>query len=225
MCINYQTVTSQQLSSRFNASLKGDQQWGVDIWQDYLAPIVVGDAGGRVGLLAQYSMIPKQHIPPGVKRFSTMNARAETVATLRSFAQPWRDGQLCLVPMMAFYEPCYESGKAERWRISRTDEMPFAVAGLFRSWPEADGSKSYSFTQITINADTHPVMNRFQKPEDEKRSLVLIPPEACDEWLQCRNPEQAKSFLLNCPPELIHARPEPKTAKLGPVTPVNGELF
>jgi putative SOS response-associated peptidase YedK len=166
-------------------------------------------------------MIPKQHIPPGVKRFSTMNARAETIASLRSYAQPWRDGQLCLVPMMGFYEPNYESGKVERWRISMTDVSPFAVAGLFRSWVEPDGITSYSFTQITINADTHPVMRRFHKPGDEKRSLVILPPETYDDWLNCRSPQQAESFLTNYPPELMQAHPVLKAATISP----NQELF
>ena len=114
MCVNFQTVTSQQLNDHFKAPIPGGDEWKTETWQDYAAPIIVGDKHGRNALLALYSMIPKQHIPPGVKRFSTMNARAETIATLRSYSKPWRDGQLCLVPMMAFYEPNYESGKAER---------------------------------------------------------------------------------------------------------------
>jgi len=214
-------VTPSILTRHFHAALPRHGEWKAEIWQDYAAPIIVGDEHGRDALLALYSMAPKNHMPPGVKRFSTMNARAETIATLRSYAKPWHDGQLCLVPMTAFYEPNYESGKAERWRIAMADGAPFAVAGLFRSWAEPNGSTSYSFTQITINADTHPLMKRFHKPGDEKRSLVILPPEAYDGWLNCRNPGQAQSFLSNYPAELMAAEVIRKAAKISP----NQELF
>ena len=31
-----------------------------------------------------------------------------------------------------------------------------------------------SFTMLTINADAHPLMRRFHRPDDEKRMLVLL---------------------------------------------------
>ena len=221
MCISFQTVTPLQVNQHFKARLPAAAEWKTEIWQDYAAPILIGAAHGRQALCGDYSMIPKKHLAPGVRRFSTMNARAETIATLRSYAPAWRAGQLCLVPMMAFYEPGYESGKAERWRIAMADDAPFAVAGLYRAWVEADGSTSYSFTQITINADTHAVMQRFHKPGEEKRSLVIVPPGRYDDWLSCRNPQQARSFLTPCPADLL------KTGALAAPAPVmvNGELF
>ena len=42
----------------------------------------------------------------------------------------------------------------------------------------------HSFTMLTINADEHPFMRNFHKPQDEKRSVVILPPERYDEWLQ-----------------------------------------
>jgi len=38
-------------------------------------------------------------------------------------------------------------------------------------------------------------MKRFHKDGDEKRSLVIIPPEHYENWLGCRNPEHARAFL------------------------------
>jgi len=227
MCVNYQTVTPKLLSANFKAPLPEGTEWKSETWQDYAAPIIVGDEQGRHGLLGLYSMIPKKHIPPGAKRYSTMNARSETIATLRSYAKPWRDCQLCLVPMMAYYEPNYESGKAQRWRIAMADDAPFAVAGLFRSWPEQDGITAYSFTQITINADSHPVLKRFHKPEDEKRSLVVIPADRYDDWLTCRNPEHAQSFLVPFPADMYKVQEAPKAPTKAAARPamVNSELF
>lgn len=211
MCVNYVTVSREILYDLFDTPMQSDVDWPVEAYQDYLAPIIRSrNPGQREALVAEYSMVPKRHIPPGVKRFSTMNARAESVGQLRSYATAWKAGQLCLVPMHAFYEPCWETGGAVRWKIGMADESPFAVAGLYRSWIEADGNESFSFTQLTINADEHPLMRRFHKHGDEKRTLVIIPAAEYDEWLECRDTERARAYLSLYPPELMVAAPAPK---------------
>lgn len=221
MCVNFLPVTSQQLAINFNAPMQGEFDWKAESWQDYPAPIIIGREGHRKAVVGLYSMIPKAHIPPGVKRFSTMNARSETVGTLRSYGKHWREGRLCLVPMTGFFEPNYESGSAVRWKIGMADESPFAVAGLYRTWEEQNGTESFSFTQITINAEDHPLMRRFHKPGAEKRSLVIIPPDDYDDWLECRDAERARAFLLPYPTELMAAIPAPKKSE----NDVNQSLF
>ena len=104
----------------------------------------------------------------------------------------------------------YESGKAEKWQIGLADGSPFAVAGLWREWALADGGSEFSFTQININADEDPLMRRFHKPGDEKRSLVIIGQEAYSDWLGCTDPELARQFLVSYPAELLRAEPAPK---------------
>ncbi len=218
MCVNYVTVSRQVLYDVFDTPMHSDVDWPEEAYQDYLAPIIRSErAGQREALVAAYSLVPKQHIPPGVKRFSTMNARAETVGQLRSFAKSWRGNQLCLVPMHAFFEPNWETGSAVRWKIGMADAQPFAVAGLYRSWLDADGSESFSFTQLTINADEHPLMRRFHKPGVEKRSLVIVPRHEYDDWLECKDTERARTYLSNCPPELMAAVPAPKPKIVKPV--------
>ncbi|AVG17761.1 DUF159 family protein [Chromobacterium vaccinii] len=193
MCVNFTPPTAQQLRQYFGYEV-GDDLWKPECWQDYAAPIITCD-GLR---LATYGFVPKRHLPPGV-RLTTMNARAETIGEKPTYKSAWRMCQLCLVPMRAFHEPCYESGRAVRTKISMADGAPFAVAGLWRGWREVDGSISLAFTQITINADGHGVMGRMHRPGDEKRSLVIIPAALHQEWLHCRNPEQARAFLALYP--------------------------
>jgi putative SOS response-associated peptidase YedK len=206
-----------------------DWDWPSETWKDYQAPILrSGPDGGRTLLLASYGMVPRRHIPPGVKVFDTMNARAESLGEKRSFAPAWRRTQLCAVPMTCFYEPNYESGRAERWGIGMQDDAIFYVAGLWREWQEADGRLSTSFTQITINADEHPLMRRFQKPGDEKRSLVVLPPSQVDDWLQCRDPKVALTYLAHYPAESMKAWAAPKEpAVKQPSAPLaeTGSLF
>jgi putative SOS response-associated peptidase YedK len=214
MCISYETTSRTLLNNLFEARILDGAEWRSEVYQDYVAPIIRHDVdGSRQALLANYSMIPKSKLPPGVKRFSTMNARAETIGQLRSYAKPWREGKLCLVPMQRFFEPCYESGKAERWAIGLRDVRDFAVAGLYKEWLEDDGSYSYSFTQITINSDEHALMRRMHKPGEEKRSLVVVDASDYDDWLSCKNPEFARSFLQLYPAELMSATPAPLASK------------
>ncbi len=51
----------------------------------------------------------------------------------------------------------------------------------------------HSFSMLTVNADGHPLMNRFHAPGDEKGSLAIVPADRREEWLQTDNP---RDFLL-----------------------------
>ena len=235
MCVNYRPPLPEQMDMVLGVlvDLYKDWDWPTETWKDYQAPILragaaVDGRSARELCLASYGMVPRRHIPAGVKPFDTMNARAESLGERRSFAPAWRRTQLCAVPMTCFYEPNYESGRAERYGIGMQDDAVFFVAGLWREWRETDGGVSASFTQITINADEHPLMRRFHKPDDEKRSLVVLPAEDVDAWLQCRDPELARSFLRHYPAEAMKAWPAPKApaaSKAARPEPVNLSLF
>ncbi len=40
-------------------------------------------------------------------------------------------------------------------------------------------------SMLTMNAEHHSLMSHFHKPEDEKRSIIVIPNELRDDWLHC----------------------------------------
>jgi putative SOS response-associated peptidase YedK len=204
MCTNYAPVQRQLLRDVFLVE-PPDDEWKPSIYRDYAAPIVLHDGdGGRDCVLAGFGMTPRAHIPKGVKDFSTMNARFETVTTRRSFSGPWRECQFCLIPAAAIYEPNYEAGpKSVRYRIWPTDEPAFAIAGLWRNLQDG----AFSFTMLTINADQHPLMNRMHAPGKEKRSVVFVPPAQWDDWLICQNPEEARSFMTLYPAGKMQAAP------------------
>ena len=228
MCVNFRPPSPEMLDTVMGVLIDLNDVWKSETWKDYDAPIVRHDPGGnRIGQLASYGMVPRRHIPPHVKVWDTMNARAESIGEKRSFSSAWKSGQVCLVPMTAFYEPNYESGTPVRWEIGMHDGAVFAVAGLWKNWTEPDGRITTSFTQITINADDHPLMSRFHKPGDEKRSLVIVPPQDWDTWLSCRDPELARSFLRHHPPELMAARaaPLPPRKKQEAPAPELNQLF
>ena len=209
MCVNYLPPKREQLE--YFGVQPPDEDWRVETWQDYSAPIILANGeGARQSKLATFGMVPKNRIPAKVKKFTTMNARSESVGTLRSYSSAWKAGQYCLIPMQYFFEPNWETGKHVRWRIGMKDESPFAVAGLWRSWPVEDGQLALSFTQLTVNADGHEIMKHFHRPGDEKRSLVIIPSTEYDSWLYCNDAELARTFMALYPPELMVSTPAPK---------------
>ncbi|WP_165391004.1 SOS response-associated peptidase [Pseudoduganella lutea] len=224
MCVNYVTVKKESLA-RFAASegTTGQQtpfaprgEWEDEVWQDYAAPIVIAAPEGRRCLVGTYGMVPQHRLAPGSRAYSTMNARSETAAELASYREAWMRFRFCLVPMERWFEPNYESGRHQRWSIGRADGAPLAVAGLWRAWEEPDGRRVCSFTQLTVNADAHPLLSRFHRPGDEKRALVPLPPERWDDWLHCRDADAARRLLVLPEDGLLVAGPAPLAGKEEP---------
>lgn len=162
----------------------------------FAAPVVIkSHQTDRVACgLARFGLIPSWAKDDKISRH-TYNARSETVAEKPSYRTAWRQRQFGLVPCDNFYEPNYESGRAVRWKIERADHEPFAIACLWdrRTEPES-GQLVVSFSMLTVNADEHPVMNRFHKPGDEKRTPVIIAPELHQRWLSA-TVEEAQALM------------------------------
>jgi putative SOS response-associated peptidase YedK len=138
-----------------------------------------------------------------------VNARSETVTTSTNFRGAWLAGQRCIVPMRAFIEEDWRSGKPVPTRISRVDGKPMGVAGLWESWTGSDGAVIVSFTLLTVNANSHALMGRYQPPGNEKRMLAILNEGAYDAWLSAR-PDKAKEFMRAYPANWLTANPVEK---------------
>jgi putative SOS response-associated peptidase YedK len=65
---------------------------------------------------------------------STINAKAETVATAPAFREAFK-GRRCLVPADAFYEWQKIDAKTKQpFAIGMKDGSPYAFAGLWERW-------------------------------------------------------------------------------------------
>ena len=209
MCTNY-AAARRRIFEKYYGALPPADDWRDEIYQDYPAPLLRrASDGSREARLATFGMVPKAKASQDARRYTTMNARAETLGDRPTYRSAWAKQQLCLIPCEAFFEPNYESGKHVRFRIGMASGEPFAVAGLWRAWPKPDG-EDVSFTMLTVNADEHPLMRRFHKPGDEKRSVVIVRPEDYDDWLACKSTDEARSFLQLFPSELMVAEEAPK---------------
>jgi putative SOS response-associated peptidase YedK len=208
MCTSYK-VGDTKIFDAFSEFPAASFDFKSEIYKDYGAAIFRHILDGLVTDAATFGMVPRRKIPPGVKVFDTMNARAESVGEKRSFSGAWNRLQLCLIPCESFFEPNYETGKPVRWKIGMTSGEPLAIAGLWRAWEEVAIPPALSFTMLTVNANEHPLMKRFHKPGDEKRSVVIVPPNAYEDWLRCRSTDEARSFLNLCPVEQMAAEAYP----------------
>ena len=78
------------------------------------------DTGEREMVLARWGLIPfftKEQ--SDIKGLSTINAKAETIATARTWREPFKKRR-CLVPVSAFYEWDKKGDKSHRPSISLT---------------------------------------------------------------------------------------------------------
>lgn len=134
ICVNYVTVSRQLAFEYFRIPIEESDDWREELYQDYVAPIIIHDeAGNRKGLVGSYGFIPEHRMPPG-QRLTTMGSCAETVGQLRTYKSAWAKSQLCIVPMVRFFEPNWEQEKHVRWSIGMAKGEPFAVAGQYRQW-------------------------------------------------------------------------------------------
>ena len=170
-----------------------------------LPPHLLG--AGQFGLVPRWV---KSASDAKLRSTKLVNARSETVTTSNNFRDAWLSGQRCIVPMMAFMEDDWRSGKAVPTRIARVDGKPMGVAGLWERWTGAGGEVIVSFTVLTVNANSHALMSRYQQPGNEKRMLAILNEGAYAAWLSAR-PEKAKEFMRAYPANWLTANPVEKS--------------
>ena len=151
----------------------------------------VDDPGYSRELIAgQWGLIP-WFAKESKLKYSTNNARSEELAQKATYKQPWARGQRCIIPATEFFEPNWETGKNVWWRFKRADGDPWGLAGLWNTWIDrATGEVHESYTMLTVNADSHPLMSRMHKPDpklpadqQDKRSVIAIELDDVDLWL------------------------------------------
>ncbi len=169
--------------------------------------------------VGQFGLVPawvKSASDAKLRSTKLVNARHETITTSNNFRDAWLSGQRCIVPMMAFFEDDFRPGKAVPTRISRIDGKPMGAAGVWCRWVGAGDEEIISFTLLTVNANSHALMHRYQNPGAEKRMPVILSEGAYDAYLSAR-PEKAKEFMRPFAAERLHANPVERKADKIPV--------
>lgn len=210
MCSNYSPIKPSKASwvrSKFNTDLP-DTSWRAEVYPTYPAPFIYLQDGKPKCELAEFGLRP---FWAKDKRFGTKtyNARSETVAEKPSYKNAWSKKQFGLAIMDNFYEPNWETGKAVRWGIERADTQPIAVASIWERWIDKEtGEIVFSFSMLTVNADGHPIMKHFHKPNDEKRSIVVLNDNDYISWLNADH-GRARELLKVAPSDFLKSAPAP----------------
>ena len=121
--------------------------------------------------------------------YKTINARAETVATLATYKEPFRHKR-CIVPATGFYEPdkIHFSKPPFPWHYFQLkDQKVFGIAGLYDVWKDREtGKEMHTYTVITTEPNT--VVGEFHG-----RMPVILQKEDEHSWL---NPDISEPAQL-----------------------------
>jgi len=130
-----------------------------------------------------------------------INARAETIATNRIFADAFARRR-CIIPADGFYE-WQKRDKATVPYAAVPRDGIFAFAGLWERWKNpADGAIVRSFAIVTTEA------NALCRPIHE-RMPVILPPPAWPAWLgeSAASPDALQALLRPYPDEAMRVYP------------------
>lgn len=159
------------------------------------APVVAEDGDGRrIGLL-DWGFLPSWK---DEATSPLVNARAESVASKRSFAEAFRRRR-CLVPADGFYEWRSEGGRKVPYWFRPTEEGVISFAGIWETWrgsgssaDEVEARHTFAILTIDANADVAPVHHRMP---------VVIPASGRDRWLDREASVDALEGLLSTAPD------------------------
>jgi putative SOS response-associated peptidase YedK len=197
MCGRYSLVPTENVAGRFNVD---DQQLPLlpryNVAPTQPMPVVVRNSPNRI-VEMQWGLIPSWSKEAQVK-FSTINARAETLTTSPVFRGPFKSRR-CLVPASGFYEWRKTSNGKQPFYIRLHGGELFAFAGLYDVWRDAEGNDLHSYTVITT------------KPNDvvaaiHNRMPVILQRGDEDTWLsKDADPAQLLQLLAPYPADAMEA--------------------
>lgn len=152
------------------------------------------DSAERELALLRWGLVPFFAKDPKIG-YSTINARAETIATSPTFREAMKRRR-CLVPATGFYEWQKIGNKAKQpWTIELPNGEIFAFAGLWDRWKDrVSGNVLETYTIITTDP------NELVQPLHDRMPVILSPSDY-DRWLEPGDPDR--------PPPIDLLRPFP----------------
>ncbi len=154
MCGRYSlTSPAEALSRLFRAPAPAGlaPRYNIAPTQTVLAVRLAADGETREMVGLRWGLIPSWAKDPEIGN-RLINARAETVAEKPSFRASFRRRR-CLVPASGFYEWRPVNGAKQPYHCALADGAPFAIAGLWERWSDADGAEIETCTLLTTEAN------------------------------------------------------------------------
>lgn len=194
MCGRYSiSIPAEQLAQRFDAIVPSEitqPHYNASPTQDL--PVLLNEGEREVQLL-RWGLVPFWSKDP-TTAYKMINARVETLDEKPAYREPLKKRR-CLVLADGFYEwQKTPEGKKIPMRIMLKSGEPFAFAGLWENWKNADGEWLRTFTIITgkPNEVVEPIHDRMPMillPENEK--IWLDNDAGLDAWHEVLHPYPA----------------------------------
>ena len=186
------------LARQFDAEAPADLLPRYNVAPTQAIPIVRVEAGQRHFASARWGLIP--HWAKAMDTsYSTINARAETVASKPAFRDAFRHRR-ALIPIDNFFEWQTLPGSKlkQPWAIALQDREPMALAGLWEQWRNPLGGIIESCTIIVTDSNANEIMRPIHE-----RIPVILAPEDWDAWLDpdAKDTGQLQSLLVPYPAE------------------------
>lgn len=168
-----------------------------------LSPIVVAEGPGHGrGLMARWEFVPFFFKAPlETKAWSSFNAKVETVAGSRAFADAFRRRR-CLVPARGFYEWKREGKAKTPYFFEVAGEPLVFFAGIWDAWRGVHRGATVSFVGFAIL--TCPA-NATVAPAHDRMPVILLP-EDREAWM-FGEPDEALKRAGPYPAQLMRASP------------------
>ena len=162
--------------------------------------VVTYEQGRRHFRLMRWGLLPSWVKDPG--QFPTLfNARGETIAVKPSFRAAARHRR-CLIPTDRFYEWMHLGKQKIPYGIQHKDGRPFAMAGIWETYIDPNGSEIDTATIVTTDANG--VVSALHD-----RMPVIIPEERFELWLETEQHlfEAAMALIRPAPDDLFVTEP------------------
>jgi putative SOS response-associated peptidase YedK len=206
------TDPDQELAVQFDLPEIPDMQprYNIAPTQPVAAVRAVPKSEAREMVLLHWGLIPFWAKDPKIGA-RMINARSETVAEKPAFRAAFRRRR-CLVVADGFYEwQKLERGK-QPFYIRQRDGQPFAFAGLWEHWQEAEDTSSSRAPgeRLVIQSCTllTTAPNDFVRPLHNRMPVILHPSDY-ELWLdpEVQQPDLLRPLLSAFPPEELEAYP------------------
>ena len=184
-------VIAEELGCDVDPSLSATPRFNVCPSEPVLVMARGHEAQPHVGLM-QWGLVPwfARDAKGGPR---AINARAETLATTRTFKEPF-ERRRCLVVADGFYEWRRVGTAREPWFFRLRSRRPFVMAGVWDRWKSAAGDPLVSCAIVTCPANgvVAPVHDRMP---------VIVPADARAAWLAKESGPAVLTALLRPYPE------------------------
>jgi putative SOS response-associated peptidase YedK len=189
MCGRYVRKGEPKKVAEFLGVKDGEENWtqSFNVAPSSTIPILTADPRGRNLVPAGWGFTSSGRVP-------LFNARAETVDSLQSFRDSFRQSR-CLVPASGFYE--WRPSDRRPFYFERGDGRTLAFAGI---WKLVGNHMEAAVITTTPNSDMQGIHHRMP---------VILEPDAWTDWLghERLNQEQLQRLLSPSPDNILSRWP------------------